>query len=156
MKLTVIALGASAGCLLLAGTALGGTCTAQIDTLQKQMQSSDAGMGPTGAGAGTGANSDQITSNPISPSGTAQVPTTPATGTMNQASQNKATSPQDVQNQNTGAGTLADQASGAATGATGNAAALASLQRAQQLDQAGDEAGCMEEINKAQDALQTQ
>jgi len=152
MKITLIALGVGAGCLLFANSALAGACTAQIDTLQKQLQSSDAGMGPTGNATG----GDQVTSNPVSPSGTAQAPTTPATGTMNDASQNKATSAQDVQSQNAGAGTLADQATGAASGATGNASALTSLQRAQQLDQAGDEAGCMNEITKAQGALKTQ
>jgi hypothetical protein len=160
MKLTLIALGASAGCLLLAGSAIAGPCSAQIDQLSKQMAATDAGMGPTG-GAGGGSASggattmDQSAANPVSPSGTPQTPTTPATGTMNQASQNKATSPQDVQNQNTGQGTMADQANGTATPTGGNPEAAAALARAQQLDSAGD-AGCMTEVNKAQDALTNQ
>ena len=50
MKITLLALGASAGCLLLAGSAMAGPCSAQIDVLQKQLQATDAGMGPTGNG----------------------------------------------------------------------------------------------------------
>ena len=146
MKLTLIALGASAGCLLMAGSAMAGPCSAQIDQLTKQMAATDAGMGPTG-----GADAmDQAAANPVSPSGEPQVPTTPATGVMNDASQNKATSPQDVQNQNTGQGTAADQA---ATTAGGNQAVADSLARARMFEQAGDEAACMDEVNKLQDAL---
>jgi hypothetical protein len=152
MKLTLIALGASAGCMLLAGSALAGPCAAQIDTLSKQLAATDAGMGPTG---GAGDTMDQTAANPVSPSGSVQTPTTPATGAMNDASQNKATSAQDVQNQNTGQGTMADQAAGTANPAGGKSEAAAALARAQQLDDAGD-AGCMTEVNKAQDALKMQ
>ena len=152
MKLTLIALGAGAGCLLMAGSAMAGPCSAQIDMLSKQMASTDAGMGPTG---GPSTTMDQSAANPVSPSGTPQTPTTPATGTMNEASQNKATSAQDVQNQNTGQGTMADQADGTASPAGGNSEAAAALARAEQLDSAGD-AGCLTEVNKAQDALKTQ
>ncbi|MDQ7248182.1 hypothetical protein [Dongia sedimenti] len=148
MKITLIALGAGTGCLLLAGSAMAGPCSAQIDALTKQMAATDAGMGPTG---GAGASTlQQSGANPVSPSGTPQTPTTPATGTMNEASQNKATSPQDVQNQNTGQGTMADQAAGDTAG--GSTAAAAALARAQALDAAGD-ASCFGEVNKAQHAL---
>jgi hypothetical protein len=152
MKLTLIALGATAGCLLMAGTALAGPCSAQIDQLTKQMAATDAGMGPTGGVTGAD-TTEQMGANPVSPSGEPQVPTTPATGAMNDASQNKATSPQDVQNQNTGKGTMADQA---ATTAGGNQTVSDSLARAKKFEQAGDEAACMDEVNKAQDALPTQ
>jgi hypothetical protein len=144
MKITLIALGGGAGCLLMAGSALAGPCSANIEALSKQLQATDAGMGPT-AGIGTG-----NIANPVSPSGQPQVPTTPATGTMNDASQNKATSPQDVQNQNTGQGTMADQATG---GSVSNQTAAASLERAKMFDQAGDEAACLEEVTKGQKAL---
>src|SRR5262245_10521206 len=90
MKITMIALGAGAGCLLLAGSAIAGPCSDQIAELSPQLNHTDAGMGATGNNA-----MQQSTGNPVSPSGAAQVPTTPATGTMNEASQNKATSPQD-------------------------------------------------------------
>jgi len=83
MKLKLIALGASAGCLLMAGSAMAGPCSSQIEALNKQLQSSDAGMGPT-ANSGVGADTmNQSAANPVSPSGEAQAPTTPATGTMN-------------------------------------------------------------------------
>ena len=149
MKIISIALGAGAGCLLMAGTALAGPCSDEIVTLNKHLSHTDAGMGATGDNA-----MQQSTGNPISPSGAAQVPTTPATGAMNEASQNKATSAQDVQQQNTGQATSADGATGAApTTHGGSSDAAASLQRAQQLDQAGNEAACMEEVGKAKTAL---
>jgi hypothetical protein len=152
MKIISIALGTGAACLLMAGSAMAGACTSQIDTLTKQLASTDAGMGPTGkSGVGSG-TLDQSTANPVSPSGQAQTPTTPATGTMNQASQNKATSPQDVQNQNTGQQTMADQANNA-TPAGGSPSAAESLERAKKFDQAGDETACMDEVTKAQKAL---
>jgi hypothetical protein len=47
----MIALGAGAGCLLMAGSALAGPCSAQIDALSKQMEATDAGMGPTAIAA---------------------------------------------------------------------------------------------------------
>ena len=73
---------------------------------------------------------------------------------MNEASQNKATSAQDVQMQNTGQGTAADTASGAAPSSSGGSSeAAASLQRAQQLDQSGNEQACMEEVTKAKQLL---
>jgi hypothetical protein len=148
MKITLIALGAGAGCLLMASAATAGPCSANIEALSKQLQATDAGMGPTANAGGTGG-----TANPVSPSGEPQAPTTPATGTMNEASQNKATSAQDVQNQNTGQGTMADQASNAARPAGGNQTAAASLERAKMLDQAGDEAACLDEVTKGQKAL---
>jgi hypothetical protein len=149
MKIVSIALGAGAGCLLLAGSALAGPCSDEIATLNRQLGPTDAGMGPTGENA-----MQQSSGNPASPSGAAQVPTHPPTGAMNEASQNKATSPQDVQQQNTGQGTAADTATGAApaTG-EGSSTAAAALQRAQQLDQAGNEQACMEEVSKAKQAL---
>jgi hypothetical protein len=155
MKLTLIALGAGAGCLLLANSAIAGPCSAEIDQLTKQLAATDAGMGPTGGTNGAGNGTGTMAANPISPSGQPQTPTTPATGTMNQASQNKATSSQDVQNQNTGQGTMADQATGATSPTGGHSEAAAALARAQQLDAAGD-AGCLTEVNKAQDALKMQ
>jgi hypothetical protein len=149
MKMTMIALGAGAGCLLFAGSAIAGPCSDQIAMLSPTVSHTDAGMGATGENA-----MQQSAGNPVSPSGAPQVPTTPATGAMNEASQNKATSQQDVQQQNTGQGTTADTATGAApSSATGSSAAAASLQRAQQLDQAGNEAACMEEIGKARQAI---
>jgi hypothetical protein len=162
MKITLIALGASAGCLFLAGSAMAGPCTARIDALTEQLAMSDAGMGPTGANAGAAADAtagvttgSASTGVGASASGTPQVETTPATSAMNEASQNKATSSQDVQSQNTGDATAADQTGNAGAATSTNAEALASLQRAQQLDQAGDDT-CMDELSKAENALKIQ
>ena len=44
MKVTLIALGA--GCLLMAGSAMAGPCTGQIDVLSKQVAATDAAVGP--------------------------------------------------------------------------------------------------------------
>jgi len=150
MKLTLIALGAGAGCLLMASAAVAGPCSAEIDQLSKQLATTDAGMGPTGT---NGAAAGTMTANPVSPSGTPQAPTTPATGAMNDASRNKATSPQDVQSQNSGQGTAADQA---ATTAGGNQTVSDSLARARTLAQSGDEAACLDEVNRARSALPAQ
>jgi hypothetical protein len=145
MKITLIALSAGAGCVLMAGSAMAGPCSAEIEALSKQLQATDAGMGPTANAGGSGS-----TASPVSPSGEPQAPARPATGAMNEASQNKATSAQDVQNQNTGQGTMADQAM---QSAGGNQTAAASLEQAKKFDQAGDEAGCLNEVGKAQNAL---
>ena len=104
MRITLIALGAGAGCLLLAGSAVAGPCTGQIDVLSKQL---------------------------------AAIPPLPP----------------EVEGLNTGQGTGADQAGNAAGG---NSAAAEALQRAQMADQAGDAGTCMDEVNKAEDALQAQ
>ena len=104
MRITLIALSAGAGYLLLAGSAMAGPCTGQIDVLSKQL---------------------------------AAIPPLPP----------------DVQGQNAGQGTAADQASGTATG---NNAAAEALQRARMADQAGDATACMDAIDKAEDALKAQ
>jgi hypothetical protein len=125
--------GAAFGLVLAAGTARAGQCSTEIDTLQKQLSSTDAGMGPTGTG-------DVAETSNLHP----------PTDTMNQATEGKATSPGDVAAQNTGEPTDAEAAQ---AGEYGTSAAPieaeASLERARQFDEAGDEAACMEEINKA-------
>src|SRR5262245_49794038 len=123
--------GTAAGLAVAAGVASAGTCTTEIDGLQKQLSSSDAGMGPTGGGqvAETG---QQLH---------------PPTDTMNKATGNKAASSDDVASQNTGQPTDAESAQTGELGAsTGPAEAEAALERARQLDLAGNEAGCMEEV----------
>jgi hypothetical protein len=130
---SLLVLGTAVGMVVAAGVASAGPCTAEIDKLQKQLSSSDAGMGPTGTG--------QVaeTGNPH-----------PPTDTMNEAVEGKATSSEDVASQNQGEPTDADAAQ---SGEFGTSAAPieaeGSLERARQLDQAGAEAACMDEINKA-------
>jgi hypothetical protein len=135
---TLLVLGTVAGLVLAAGAASAGQCTTEIDTLQKQLSSSDAGMGPTGTIAETGA-------------------LRPPTDAMNEAAQGKATSPEDVLNQNQGAPTEADAAAAGQLGtAAGAAEASEALERARALDQAGDEAACMTEIGNAKTQLGVQ
>src|SRR5258705_12126489 len=132
---TLLVLGTGAGLVVAAAAASAGTCTTEIERLQKQLSSSDAGMSPTGTIAETG----QLL---------------PPTETMNQAVQGKATSPEDVLRQNQGEPTDADAAAAGQLGtAAGTAEAGEALQRARQLDQAGHEAACLTAIDKVQTQL---
>ncbi|MDY0884407.1 hypothetical protein ACFPL7_00525 [Dongia soli] len=118
-----------------------GECTAKIDQLQKVFSKSDAGMGPTG------------NPNPAEP-GAAQTggqTGTPITEGTNNALQGKAASPSDVQQQNQGQQTAAEAAGGKLPMNTN--AAHASLDRAKQLDKAGKEAECLDEVTKAKAAF---
>jgi hypothetical protein len=137
---TLLVAGTALGLVLAAGAASAGPCSTEIDTLQKQLSSTDAGMGPTGTGEVT------ETGNPL-----------PPTDTMNEATEGKAASPGDVAAQNTGEPTAAEAAQ---TGEYGTSAAPieteASLERARQFDQAGDEAACMDEIGKVKTQLGAQ
>jgi hypothetical protein len=150
MKSTLFIVSLGAGLLLAAGSAAAaGLCTAEIETLEKTLATTDAGMGPTGTGTDTPADAETTT-----PGTTAQTEQHPPTDTMNQAAQGKATSPEDVLQQNQGAPTDSDAAeAGQMSTAAGIDDATDSLQRAKELDQKGDEAACMEEIAKAKGAL---
>jgi hypothetical protein len=138
---TLLVAGTAFGLVVAAGAASAGPCSTEIDTLQKQLSSTDAGMGPTGSGqvAETGSNLH------------------PPTETMNQATEGKATSSEDVASQNQGAPTDSEAAQAGEYGASAAPVeAEASLERARQFDQAGDEAACMEEINKVKTQLGAQ
>jgi hypothetical protein len=127
---TLLVAGTAFGLVLAASAASAGPCSTEIDTLQKQLSSTDAGMGPTGTGE-------------VAETGNLL----PPTDAMNQATEGKATSPGDVAAQNQGEPTDAEAAQAGASGTSG-APIEASLERARQFDQAGDEAACMQEINK--------
>jgi hypothetical protein len=142
MMKTLLVLGTTAGLMIAAAAASAGTCTAEIETLQKKLSSSDAGMGPTCTGT-TGMGTVTETGN-----------LHPPTKTMNQATDNKAASSSDVLNQNQGAPTSSESAS--AGKPAGPAAASDALERARKADQAGDEATCMNEIAKAKSQLGVQ
>src|SRR5262245_31100577 len=135
---TLLVCGTAAGLVLAVSAASAGTCTTEIDTLQKQLSSTDAGMGPTGTGE-------------VTETGNLH----PPTDTMNQATEGKAASSEDVASQNQGQPTDAEAAKAGAYG-TSAAQGEASLERARQLDQAGDEAACMEEIGKVKTQLGAQ
>jgi hypothetical protein len=129
---TLLVAGTAFGLVLAAGAASAGPCSTEIDALQKQLSSTDAGMGPTGTGD-------------VAETGNLH----PPTDTMNEAAEGKATSPGDVASQNQGEPTDSDAAQAGEYGTSAAPVeAEASLERARQFDQAGDEAACMEEINK--------
>jgi hypothetical protein len=74
----------------------------------------------------------------------------PPTAAMNQATQGGAASPQDVQSQNRGGPTAAQQAEGARRPASDQlASAQAALEQARNFDRAGQEAQCMDAIARA-------
>ncbi|HWA48951.1 MAG TPA: hypothetical protein VG742_11785 [Dongiaceae bacterium] len=147
MKSTLFIVGLGAGLLLAAGSAAAaGVCTAEIENLEKTLATADAGMGPTGTGTGT----DAVTG--VAPGAVQEEH--PPTDVMNQAAEGKATSPDDVLQQNQGAPTDSDAAeAGQMSTAAGIDEATDSLQRAKELDQKGDEAACMAEIAKVKGAL---
>lgn len=138
---SLLVLGTAAGMVLAAAAASAGPCTTEIEALQKQISSTDAGMGPTGSGqvAETGQELH------------------PPTETMNEAADSKATSSQDVLSQNQGEPTDSEAAQ---AGEYGTSAAPieaeASLERARQFDMAGDETACMEEVGKVKTQLGVQ
>ena len=138
---TLLVFGTALGLVAATGVASAGTCTMEIDKLQKQLSSSDAGMGPTGTGqvAETGQELH------------------PPTDTMNKATGNKAASSDDVANQNVGQPTDAEAAQSGEFGASAEPTeADAALERARQFDLAGNESGCMEEVAKAKSHLGAQ
>jgi hypothetical protein len=142
---TLLAIGTAAGVVLAAAAASAGPCTTEIDSLQKQLSSTDAGMGPTGTGGaaqGTIAETGELH---------------PPTETMNEAAEGKAASSEDVLSQNQGAPTDAEAAEASRFGtAAGQADALKSLELARQFDQAGDETACMEQVSKAKTQIGVQ
>jgi hypothetical protein len=147
---SLFVLGTAAGMMLAAAAAGAGTCSTEIEGLQKKLSSSDAGMGPTGTGnvAGNAGAMGTITE-------TGQLH--PPTDAMNQATEGKAASSNDVLNQNQGAPTSSDAAAAGQSGSAGGAPqASDALQRARQFDQAGNETACMNEIGKAKAQLGAQ
>jgi hypothetical protein len=144
MMKTLFVLGTAAGLVIAVSAASAGTCTAEIENLQKKLSSSDAGMGPTGRGT-TGMGTITETGN-----------LHPPTNSMNQATDNKAASPNDVLSQNEGAPTGSEMTNPPAGSAAQLPGASDALQRARQADQAGDESTCMNEIAKAKSQLGAQ
>ena len=133
--------GATIGVVLATGSANVGACSQQVQDLQKTLASKDAGMGPVQSG-----KEGTSPAMPAVPKA-GDVPQTEATAMMNKELQGRAASPEDVQRQNQGQSTAAE--AGQAGQAPANppmSDAMASLQRARDLDKAGDEAGCMAAI----------
>ena len=165
--------GSAAGLLLAAGAAQAGVCSGEIMALQKQMEetptmASSTGTVPQNAGQTLGAPPSATAAGTetahAAPSGSGEASATPSAEEMPDASggtlvQNDAapqpapTEPMDsdaaaASQLNTAAGTDTTD-----TGATGTDAAAQALARARALDQAGDEAGCMNAIEEAKGQL---
>ena len=152
MKLAISVVAIATGLLLVVGTANAKVCTTEIESLEKTIASSDAGMGPTNMGTTTQPSTSNVTATGETP----KVPGTPATAAMNETAEGIAMSPEDVQRQNQGQPTAADAAkAGQTTPAAGPSPALMSLQRAKDLDKAGNEAECMTEVQKTKELLTT-
>jgi hypothetical protein len=118
-----------------ASSAIAGPCTTEIDGLTKMISAKDAGSGPT-----------------VGAVGQAQAPASsrvehPPTAVMNQETQGKATSPEDVRRQTQGQPTLAQQGStGVATGVHKFDELRQALDRARALDAQGKETECVETV----------
>lgn len=159
-------LGAAA--VSLTAPALAGPCSQQISALEKQMSSKDAGAGPvssgnnnnpaiTEAGSGTRATTEasRTAAEIRTPGQGASGERTGPTGSMNQATSGSAASPQDVQRQQQGQPTAAQAArTGVQTGGQSQSQAMAALDRARNLDKAGD-TGCMSAVDDAKRLLGT-
>ena len=173
--------GSAAGLLLAAGAAQAGVCSGEIMALQKQMQdtptmasnSANSGAAPLppsdsaapqpgatlGAAPSTDAGGDE-TAHAV-PSGSGEAGSTPGTdelpdasgGTLVQNDTGASTEPMDS---DAAAASQLDTAAGTDTtdtGATGTDAAAQALARARALDQAGDEAACMDAVEEAKSQL---
>ena len=159
MKTMTLLLGACALAALPVATAGAGPCTTEIDQVTKLLASKDAGAGPTAgvAGGTTGQHPPSATMGAADPSTSASSaaadsgrPQHPPTAAMGQATQGGAASPQDVQSQNRGGLTAAQQAEGGRRPASDNLASVqAALGEARGFDQAGREADCMDAIQRA-------
>lgn len=173
MKTLATLLAGGAASVLLAGAAQAGVCSGEIMALQKQMEetptmasSAPSGAAPLPAPGTVPENAGQtLGAPPSNAAGGGQVaesPGTEPTEAMPDASggtlvQNDAppapTEPMDADaadaaQLNTAAGTDTT-----GTSATGSDAAAQALARARALDQAGDEAGCMNAIEEAKGQL---
>jgi len=144
-----------------------GPCTEQISALQKVLDSSDAGSGPT---MRTGSTNAMTTGSTQPQSGSAEAPVsatprqvppageapkTGATTTMNAATQDKAASPQDVRSQTQGQPTSSQIASGATPAPDRAKLVEAALGRARSADQQGDASECTSALNEAKSLLGT-
>jgi hypothetical protein len=161
MNRSALLLSLSAGLLLAAGPASAGTCSAEIEALQKTIASMGALAG-SAADAGTAGAAVSATGNipvPAARNGNTtgapdQVPAPNGTGAtggmMAQGGAGGApaeTAPQDSTVPQSGPPAIA------AWGTPDPDAASQSLSRAQLFDQVGDEDACMREVNQAKSQL---
>ncbi len=177
MNARMMLLGAAAGMMLggtaLSGAALAGPCSSQIAQLDKTLSQSPA-LGPVTTGALAGSGPGAIKTNPqpdtqASATGTSaggKLGGTGGTKEMNAASNQVATSAQDVRRQQEGKPTMAAATSAPASNSVetqpGNAAAPSpdrlseakmDVSQARALDAKGDQS-CMDPLKRAQALMQ--
>jgi hypothetical protein len=158
MKMQLFLAAASATLLLASASAYAGPCSDEIASLEKTLSGSDAGMGPTDTtGSSDTMDADTAQADEGSMPKAGEAPGTEATALMNETTEGKATSAQDVVKQNEGQPTAAEaaqdeaQTSEVARSSPSEASTL--LEQAKEFDQAGKEEDCMAAIEKAKQEL---
>jgi hypothetical protein len=153
MKIVTASIGISVGALL-ALPAHAGPCSIEIETLMQAL----AG---TGAGANSGASgtaalpkaptsAGDLPANPLVPG---QAPKATGSDTIPKAPSTAGSLPANPLEATTQGNAAADAGATPSNGSMAGGDAAASLQRARELDQAGDEAGCMAEVAKAKELI---
>jgi hypothetical protein len=143
VKIIALVMGAGVGLLLTGASAHAGPCSTEIQTLTQTLANAGGGsahMPKAPSTAGT-LPADPFASNAASTK-------TVGAGEMPKAPESAGTLPANP--------LVSTEPGGAMSTATGNGDAAASLQRARELDQAGDEAGCMTEVSKAKELIGAQ
>lgn len=141
-----------AALLLASGVAQAGPCSDEIAMLEKQLSSKDAGMGPVDTGMAETTQGADASATGTPKAG--EVPGTEATPAMNEVTEGIATSPQDVQQQNTGQPTASEAAeAGQMAPAAGQSEVTDHLQQAREHDAAGNEADCMTSVGQVKQQL---
>lgn len=149
----------TAGSILLAsgGMVMAAPCADRIADLSKQLSRTDAGSGPTTAGAptnqgGTVSSTGTVQASPPEVPKAGQTPKTGVTPAISAMTENRATSPADVRAQIQGQPSTSQAAqSGGSTKQTDSMQrAMAALDRARALDRAGKEDECMSAIQEAE------
>lgn len=158
MKLMAVSIGLGVG-LLAAVPAQAGPCATEIETLTQALAgagtdtapatSTVPGLPKAPASAGT------LPADPLQPQ---QAPKLPDSHSMPKAPSTAGTLPANPLEPTTvgGAGKVTDPGAMRDSGAAPGGDAMAALDRARELDLAGDEAGCMTEVTKAKDLIVTQ
>lgn len=159
MKILTASIGLGLG-LLLVLPAHAGPCTTEIETLTQALASAGTDTNPS-APATPGLPKAPSTSGtlPHDPLAPQQPPKLPDSQTIPKAPSTAGSLPPNpLESTATAAGNkVTDPGAMPQDGGTGSGGeAVAALQRARELDLAGDEAGCMTEITKAKDLIVTQ
>jgi hypothetical protein len=146
--------GSAAGLLLAAGAAQAGVCSGEIMALQKQMEETPTKASSTAPGTVPQTAGQTLGEAEATP-GTKEMPDASG-GTLVQNDAAPQPAPTEPMDSDAAAASQLNTAAGTdttGTGATGTDAAAQALARARALDQAGDEAACMDAIEEAKGQL---